>query len=85
MDLSNHKITKSTQLAGLSKLKRVNFENNELASIYLKGLSGLEYLSLANNRLEKIFDCVDLKKLVYLDLGGNRLSGLQTNLIEMYF
>ena len=59
----------------LSKLKRLELQNNSIATALLRGLKSLESLSLANNRLEALPDFSDQEELVYLDLSGNRITG----------
>lgn len=58
----------------LSKLKRLELNNNSLATVNLRGLKGLETINLANNRLEAVPDLSDQEELVYLDLSGNRIT-----------
>jgi Leucine-rich repeat (LRR) protein len=58
----------------LTKLKRLNLENNLLTKVNLNGLQSLEFLTLAQNRLETLEGVSDLKKIVYLDLNGNRIG-----------
>lgn len=58
----------------LSKLKRLELQNNSIATALLRGLKSLESLSLANNRLEALPDFSDQEELVYLDLSGNRIT-----------
>lgn len=76
MDLSANALVECNNLTSLSKLKRLWLDNNLLCDIVFKGLLSLEYLSLSQNRIEHLNDMSDLKKLVYLDLSGNRLTGL---------
>lgn len=59
----------------LSKLKRLELQNNSISTALLRGLKSLESLSLANNRLEAVPDFSDQEELVYLDLSGNRITG----------
>eukprot|EP01114_Cavostelium_apophysatum_P006715 TRINITY_DN1814_c0_g1_i4.p1 TRINITY_DN1814_c0_g1~~TRINITY_DN1814_c0_g1_i4.p1 ORF type:complete len:1627 (-),score=534.96 TRINITY_DN1814_c0_g1_i4:46-4926(-) len=75
MDLSSNQLVECTNLSHLSKMKRLWIDNNLLCNIVFKGMSALEYLSLSQNRIENLNDMADLKKLVNLDLSGNRLTG----------
>ena len=60
--------------AHLSKLKRLELNNNSISAVHLKGLKSLEALSLAQNRVEAIPDFTDQEELEYLDLSGNRIT-----------
>ena len=59
----------------LNKLKRLVIDRNALCDVQFKGLSSLITLSLADNRLNYLNDMSDLKKLIYLNLAGNKLTG----------
>jgi hypothetical protein len=68
-----------THIGHLSKLKRLFLDNNLLINVNLSGLTNLEHLSLSSNRLNRLNDMSDLRKLVYLDLSGNKLDVLGSN------
>lgn len=74
LDLSGNTLVSCVNLSHLSKLKRIYLDNNLLCNVALNGLVNLELLSLSQNRMEQLTDLSDLKKLVFLDLSGNRLN-----------
>jgi Leucine-rich repeat (LRR) protein len=75
MDLTSNALVECVNLSHLTKLKRLWIDNNLLCNIIFKGLASLEFLSLSQNRIEHLAGLADVKKLVYLDLSGNRLTG----------
>lgn len=74
LDLSSNALVEATNLSHLNKLKRLWIDNNLLCNVVFKGLQSLELLSLSQNRLEQLNDAADLKKLINLDLSGNRIN-----------
>jgi serine/threonine protein kinase len=58
----------------LSKLKRLELNNNSISTALLRGMKSLEALSLASNRLDAVPDFTDQEELEYLDLSGNRIT-----------
>lgn len=72
---SNSLVDCSNSFEHLSKLKRLIIDRNALCDIQFKGLASLVTLSLADNRLNYLNDMGDLRKLVNLNLSGNKLTG----------
>ncbi|ELR18987.1 Armadillo/betacatenin-like repeat domain containing protein [Acanthamoeba castellanii str. Neff] len=71
---SNSLVDCSNSFEHLSKLKRLIIDRNALCDIQFKGLASLVTLSLADNRLNYLNDMGDLRKLVNLNLSGNKLT-----------
>ncbi|MDP2438419.1 MAG: leucine-rich repeat protein, partial [archaeon] len=82
LDLSSNCLKQLTSLNRFSKLKRLVVENNLLTTIEVAGLVSLEYLSLEGNQLVSLFNLVDLKKLVHLNLANNKICTGWHNLLS---
>lgn len=84
MNLTGNCLVDLTKISHLTRLKRLWLDDNLLCNIVFRGLSSLESLSISQNRVEKLNDMSDLKKLVYLDLSGNRLNGMISHIISIF-
>ncbi|KAF2075579.1 hypothetical protein CYY_003122 [Polysphondylium violaceum] len=73
LDLSSNSLIEISSLSHLTKLKRLILHKNNLVDVSLVGLSSLVYLGCCNNRLDHLSDLGDCKKLINIDLSGNRL------------
>lgn len=82
--MSSNALVEATNLSHLNKLKRLWIDNNLLCNVVFKGLQSLELLSLSQNRLEQLNDAADLKKLINLDLSGNRINNPASVQQSMY-
>ncbi len=75
LNLSRNKLEDCNSIQYLSKLKRLWIDSNQLINITFKNLTSLVLLSLQNNNLEILSDMSELKKLIYLNLSHNGLTG----------